>query len=67
MDKSTNNAAILIAEAAVATIHALGMKTENDIRIQQGFSSAYSDSNFSYTANELNDKIEKFKKEIETK
>lgn len=67
MDESTNKTAILIAEAAVATIHALGMKTENDARIQQGLSYAYRDSNFSYIANELNDKIENFKKEIETK
>lgn len=67
MDDSINKAAILIAESAVATIHALGMKTENDFRIQHGLSYGYSDSSFSYIANELNDKIEEFKKEIETK
>lgn len=67
MDESIIKAAILIAEAAVATIHSLGMKSFNDARIQQGYACGYDDSNFSYIANELNDKIEKFKKEIETK
>ena len=67
MEINIDKAAILIAEAAATTVKALGMKSFNDERIQQGYSAGYDDSQFFYMANELRDKIEAFKSEIEIK
>ncbi|WP_252639416.1 hypothetical protein [Dysgonomonas mossii] len=67
MEINIDKAAILIAEAAVTTVEALGMKSFNDERIQQGYSAGYNDSQFSYMATELRQKIEVFKSETEIK
>lgn len=66
MEINIDKAAILIAEAAVTTVEALG-KSFNDERIHQGYSAGYNDSQFSYMATELRQKIEVFKSETEIK
>lgn len=67
MENNIDKAAILIAESVATMVDVLGMKSFNDARIQQGFTPAYDDSNFSYIANELRHKIETFKIETEIK
>lgn len=63
MENNINKAAILIAESVATMVDVLGMKSFNDSRIQQGYSAGYDDSQFSYMANELRQKIEVFKSE----
>ena len=67
MENNIDKVAILIAESVAIMVEALDMKSYNDDRIQQGYSAGYNDHQFSCMANELKDKIEAFKSEIEIK
>lgn len=67
MENNINKAAILIAESVVIVVEALGMKSYNDDRIQNGLSAGYDDYTFRYMAEDLSKKIEKFKNETSVK
>ena len=67
MENNIDKAVILIAESVATMVEALGMKSYNDDRIQNGFSAGYDDSAFRYMAEDLSKKIEKFKNETSVK
>lgn len=64
MENNIDKAAILIAESVAIMVEALGMKADNDVQIQQGYSAGYIDKHFSNIAQDLKDKVKVFKTEI---
>ena len=67
MENNIDKAAILIAESVATMVEALGMKADNEVQIQQGYSAVYIDKHFYNIAENLRDKVKVFKIETETK